>query len=169
MRVAALDVGQRRTGIAISDPSGTLARPLTTVSGDRMLHDAIRELTSWRQDEDGLELVVVGLPRRADGTDSDVTTFVRSFAAKVQQKVGCSFVFQDERLTSHEAEGLLAERERNWRKRKVRLDAAAAAVILQEFLDGRDRGQRDAVQNATDPGGEGALTEGTSWVEDRRR
>ena len=64
MRVAALDVGRRRTGIAISDPSGTLARPLTTVRGDRMLHDAIRELTPWRQDEDGLELVVVGLPRR---------------------------------------------------------------------------------------------------------
>jgi putative Holliday junction resolvase len=139
MRVAALDVGRRRTGIAISDPSGTLARPLTTVSGDRMLHDAIRELTSWRQDEDGLELVVVGLPCRADGSDGDMTTFVQAFAAKVQRSLGCPLLFQDERLTSHEADGLLAERERDWRKRKAMLDAAAAAVILQEYLDGRHR------------------------------
>lgn len=169
MRVAALDVGRRRTGIAISDPSGTLARPLTTVSGDRMLRDAIRELTSWRQDEDGLELVVVGLPRRADGTDSDVTTFVRAFAAKLQQGLGCALIFQDERLTSHEAEALLAERERDWRKRKARLDAAAAAVILQEFLDSRTRLHRNPSGTATNTSGDESVAEDTSGVEGRRR
>ena len=169
MRVAALDVGRRRTGIAISDPSGTLARPLRTVSGARMLQEAIRELTSWRHDEDGLELVVVGLPRRADGTDSEVTAFIRSFGAKVEHELGCVLVFQDERLTSHEAESLLAERERDWRKRKELLDAAAAAVILQEFLDGRARARHDQGGTPADVRGEGGAAELASWDEDRGR
>lgn len=148
MRVAALDVGRRRTGIAVSDPSGTLARPLATVTGPRMLEDAIAALDRLRRDDDGLALIVVGLPRRADGSDSETTVFVRTFVARLQRALGCEVVLQDERLTSHEAEGLLAERERDWRKRKAKLDPAAAAVILQEFLDARAR-EQDASSQRT--------------------
>lgn len=88
-------------------------------------------------DADGLSTIVVGLPRRLDGSDNDQTPIVRVFAAGLARASGLPVILQDERLTSREAESRLALRERDWRKRKAKLDAAAAAIILQDYLDHR--------------------------------
>lgn len=140
-RVAGLDVGERRIGVAVSDPSATLARPVTAVKtsgldGDA-LERAVETLGRLAAEEDGLGAVVVGVPRRLDGRPSDMTPRVEAFAARLGSRLALPIVLQDERLTSREAESRLAIREKDWRVRKRRLDAAAAAIILQDYLDSR--------------------------------
>ena len=138
MRVIAFDVGGRRTGVAISDATGTLARPLRVLTSEG-LEDAAVRLVDDLHAEDPLAAIVVGLPRRLDGSDNEQTPRARAFAAAMAERCGLPVTLQDERLTSVEAESRLAVRERDWRARKVRLDAAAAAVILQDYLDARPR------------------------------
>ena len=82
---------------------------------------------------------MVGWPRRLDGSPNDQSAIVEAFAKSLMQKVDVPVVLQDERLSSTEAESRLARREKDWRKRKQQLDAAAAAVILQDYLDSRPR------------------------------
>jgi putative Holliday junction resolvase len=79
--------------------------------------------------------IVIGLPRRLDGTANDMTPRVDVFAARLGARTALPVALQDERLTSREAESRLAVREKDWRVRKRRLDAAAAAIILQDYLD----------------------------------
>jgi putative Holliday junction resolvase len=79
--------------------------------------------------------IVVGLPVRLDGTPSEQSARVGAFIEALRQQTTIPIVVADERLTSREAESRLALRERDWRKRKQKLDAAAAAVILQDYLD----------------------------------
>ena len=97
----------------------------------------IGEIRTLAQHEDGLEAVVVGWPRRLNGSPTEQTPIVEAFASALKSQIGVPVILQDERLSSHEAESRLATREADWRKRKARLDAAAAAVILQDYLDGR--------------------------------
>jgi putative Holliday junction resolvase len=137
-RIVGLDVGERRIGVAVSDPTGTLARPLaalrTTGLDGNALQVSLDQLARLR-DEDPVDAIVVGLPRRLDGSPNDMTLRVERFAARLRSRAGLAVILQDERLTSVEAEHRLAAREKNWRARKDRLDAAAAAVILQDYLD----------------------------------
>src|SRR5579864_4549270 len=136
MRVLAVDVGARRVGLAISDPSRMLARPLTAVEvvSDA---DAVERVVAAARDlaaeEDGLAEIVVGLPRRLDGSPSAMTARVTAFVDALRQRIPVPVATEDERLSSHEAESRLALNERDWRKRKTKLDAAAAAVILQDY------------------------------------
>ena len=99
----------------------------------------VAEIESLIAADDGLEAVIVGWPRRLDGTPTDQTSVVETFAQSLRQHIAVPVVLQDERLSSTEAESRLARREKDWRKRKQQLDAAAAAVILQDYLDGRPR------------------------------
>lgn len=137
MRVLALDVGRRRVGLALSDPSATLARPYKTltVSDADALDQVVGEIGRLMADDDGLGVVVVGLPRHLDGTPSAQTVQVEHFIAALRARVEVGIATEDERLSSREAESRLALRERDWKKRKAQLDAAAAAVILQDYLD----------------------------------
>jgi len=137
MRVLGIDVGRRRIGLAISDASGTLARPLTTLEVDQRggVDQVAREIARLMGEEDGLGKVVVGVPARLDGSASDQTAHVAAFMRALTARTTLPIVGEDERLTSRAAESRLALRERDWRKRKARLDAAAAAVILQDYLD----------------------------------
>ena len=135
MRYVAFDVGARRTGVAVSDVSGTLARPLRTLRGGSPIPAALEVIREF--EPDGIGALVVGLPKRLDGSDTDGTARARQFADALARRTGLPVVLQDERLTSVEAEARLAELEPDWRVRKARLDAAAAAVILQEYLDTR--------------------------------
>jgi putative holliday junction resolvase len=138
MRIVALDPGLRRTGVALSDPSGLIATPHGVIRGTS-LRTQWPELTLLLRrlidDDDGLAAIVVGVPRRLDGTPTDMTAQAQALAERLRQKFAVPVVARDERLTSVEAEQLLAIRERDWRKRKDKLDAAAAAVLLQEYLD----------------------------------
>jgi putative Holliday junction resolvase len=145
VRILGIDVGRRRIGLAVSDASALVARPWrmlpagpsSRVSADRVVavlaeldHDPL-------EDRAGVGAIVVGLPRRLDGSDTDMTTPARDLASALQALTGLAVHLQDERLTSREAEARLAEREPDWRRRKQKLDAASAAVILQDYLDQR--------------------------------
>jgi len=137
MRLLGVDVGQRRIGLAISDASGTLARPLTTlrVSGDDGVERVATEVARLAREEDGLATIVVGLPARLDGSPTRESSRIGAFIRDLQARTPIPVVSEDERLTSREAESRLAVREKDWKKRKERLDAAAAAIILQDYLD----------------------------------
>ncbi|MBI4486192.1 MAG: Holliday junction resolvase RuvX [Acidobacteria bacterium] len=137
-RVLAIDFGARRVGLAISDRSRTLARPLETiaVTADAEAVDRIaRRIDELAAEEDGVGTIVVGLPARLDGSASNATSAVLQFVARLKQRTAVPVVTEDERLSSREAESRLAENEPDWRRRKARLDAAAAAVFLQDYLD----------------------------------
>lgn len=143
MRVLGLDYGQRRIGLALSDPTGMLARPWKTIRREgnpQQVAAAIgREIASLRAEDDGLQAVVVGWPRHLSGGAHEQTKAVEGLAAHLRQMLDVPVVLQDERLTSYEADHILAAREPDWRKRKPLLDAMAAAVILQDYLDALPR------------------------------
>jgi len=138
VRVLGVDVGERRVGLAISDRSRTLARPLTTLTIENA-RDAVdrvaNTIAALRAEDDGLDMVVVGLPVKLDGSASVATARTVEFIEALRVRVPIVILTEDERLTSHEAESRLAIRERDWRKRKEKLDAVAAAIILQDYLD----------------------------------
>lgn len=142
MRFLGVDAGQRRIGLALSDAGATLARPWMTVPAAGTARLSARQIALRLDDardpfDDGPAVggIVVGLPRRLDGRDNDQTGPARDLAAALAAETGLPVHLQDERLTSREAESRLAVREPDWKKRKALVDAAAAAIILQDFLD----------------------------------
>lgn len=138
-----IDYGAKRIGLALSDATATLVSPWRLVqrppSEAETLRLMIKEVSTLSKDDDGLEAVVVGWPRRLDGSPTHQTAIVEAFARALEAQIPMPVILQDERLSSREAESRLAAREADWRKRKAKLDAAAAAVILQDYLDGRPR------------------------------
>ena len=137
-RVLGVDVGDRRVGLAISDASRTLARPLTTVKvtgAADAVNRVAQTIAELEADEDGLDAIVVGLPARLDGTPTHATPRVQAFIDALRSRTTVRVVTEGESLSSREAESRLAVNERDWRKRKEKLDAAAAAIILQDYLD----------------------------------
>lgn len=141
MRIVGLDIGERRIGVAVSDATGTLARPVATLRPAGLEIDALgvvaSEIARLAEEEDGVGAIVIGLPRRLDGTPTEMTPRVEQFARRLESTTALPVALQDERLSSREAESRLALTDKDWRSRKARLDAAAAAVILQDYLDGR--------------------------------
>ncbi|HET9318021.1 MAG TPA: Holliday junction resolvase RuvX [Vicinamibacteria bacterium] len=137
MRVLGLDVGDRRIGVALSDETGVLASPLSTLQrvGPRKDLKAIVALVR----EHGAGAVVVGLPYNLDGTIGPQAEKVRAFAEALEPAVKVPVRFWDERLTSVEAEEILAEREVPWQRRKGLVDQVAAVLILQGYLDAQPR------------------------------
>jgi putative holliday junction resolvase len=125
----------------VSDATGTLARAVGVVQTAGLDKDALdratAEIARLAEEEDGLVALVIGLPRRLDGSANEMTPRVQKFAQNLGDRTSLPVVLQDERLTSVEAESRLAAREKDWRARKAQLDAAAAAIILQDYLDGR--------------------------------
>ena len=153
VRVIGLDLGRRRIGVALSDRSGTLATPWRTVRGGGLVPEVADRLVALfkelGEDDDGaLVGIVVGLPLHLDGRPHEHAVRVRAIANALTQRTGLPVMLQDERLTSVEAEQRLALRERDWRKRKARLDAAAAAIMLQDHLDTRPKETGDGKQEA---------------------
>jgi putative holliday junction resolvase len=142
VRALAVDLGSRRIGLAISDATGLLARPLEVIeaTGAAQVLRVAEAVARIGAEEDGLAVVVVGLPRRLDGTPNEQTAAVQAFVEALRSRIRQPIVLQDERLSSVEAESRLARRDRNWRSRKKTLDAVAAAVILQDYLDGDGQG-----------------------------
>ncbi len=149
VRVLGIDYGARRIGLALSDATATLASPWRLVqrppSEPETLRVMVAEIRALVAEDDGLEAVVIGWPRRLDGSDTEQTMRVEAFARAIEAAIAVPVVLQDERRSSREAESRLAARESDWRKRKAKLDAAAAAIILQDYLDGRPRESHDAL------------------------
>jgi putative Holliday junction resolvase len=142
VRALGVDYGERRIGLALSDATGLLATPWKTVANagsvNRAAQQLVDEVARLRAEDGGLSAIVIGLPRRLNGEPTTLTGQVRQLASLVGATIiDVPIVLQDERLTSSEADELLARRERDWRRRKRAVDALAAALILQDYLDGQ--------------------------------
>jgi len=139
MRVLALDVGERRVGIAISDPLGVLARPLQALTRGSREEDfaAIAGLVA----EHEVGLVVVGRPLSLDGTEGPQARRVAGYAESLAERLSVRVVSWDERYSTAEAESILLQNRKKKDRQRARkngeLDALAAAVILQSYLDSR--------------------------------
>jgi putative Holliday junction resolvase len=147
MRVLGIDYGRRRIGLALSDATGLLARPWKSLARlgniQEVAGSLAAEISALIAESDGLSAVVLGWPKRLNGAPDDQTREVEALAERIRRHVDIPVVLQDERLSSREAESLLARQEPDWRKRKTLLDAMAAAVILQDYLDGLPRAAKD--------------------------
>jgi putative Holliday junction resolvase len=132
MRYLCLDYGQKRMGLAVCDREERLVSPLAVLEGRAEAQlDKIAKKAA-EQEVDGL---VVGLPLNMDGSESKLSREARDFGERVAAVTGLEVVYHDERLSSFGAEKKLAGGALTRKKKKNRLDAVAAAEILQDFLD----------------------------------
>ena len=145
-RVAGIDYGHVRIGIAISDPDRTIASPLENYNRRGLEPDAqrFRRLVT----EERVVLFVVGLPLHLDGRESEKSQEARQFGAWLGDVTGVPVEFFDERFTSHEAEQLLLAADLTKKRRKKRMDMLAAQIMLTAYFEGRGargegRGIRD--------------------------
>jgi putative Holliday junction resolvase len=139
MRWMALDHGTRKIGIAFSDEMEILAFPFEVWPN---LGEPTLERLERLAREEGAQALLVGLPRHRDGNESSTAPLARAFGETLRDRLGLPLVFLDEHLTSAEATRLLAQRGVKPKDRKLQVDAAAAAVILQDLLeDRRSRGR----------------------------
>ncbi len=136
MRILALDVGDRRIGLAISDPTGMLASPLGHVErGDADVAETLRVAA-----ENDAEEIVVGIPLTMSGASGEQAGKTRAFVRSLRNATAIPVRAVDERLSTAQAERLLRDAGRGRRRRRGgrgRVDASAAAVILQAHLDAR--------------------------------
>lgn len=136
MRVLAIDFGERRVGLAVSDPTGTLASPLPTLkrrSGKRPPLKALEAVAA----EWGVEAIVMGLPLDLSGSETEWSMQVRDVADELGRRLGLPVHFVDERMTSVRAERAVRSLglPKHKREEKGRVDQAAAILILQFWLD----------------------------------
>jgi putative Holliday junction resolvase len=138
MKTLGIDFGERRIGLALSDPEGRLALPLRTLerTDDRRVIELIEAVVR----EEEVALLVVGEPRRpSDGGQTAASRRVRSFGEKLARATGLPVEWIDESHTSQEAESRLREAGVSAAQRARRIDAVAAQIVLQEALDRRLR------------------------------
>ncbi len=133
-RIMAVDYGDVRTGVALSDLTGSLAGQAQTLTlqGKALL----TQLVALAQDNDVSE-VVVGLPRNMDGSHGARAQLCQEFAQKLRNR-GLQVVLRDERLTTVSAIGILNQHNVRGKERKGKIDAVAATLILQDYLDFRN-------------------------------
>lgn len=139
-RILGLDYGERRIGIALSDPTLTLASPLETVTRRRGKRPPLAAIERIAR-EHAVESVVVGLPLTLEGEEDAWCDEVRRIGDELGRRLEVDVAYIDERMTSVEAERGIrgAGLSRRAREDKTRVDAAAAAVILQRYLDRRSK------------------------------
>ena len=137
-RVAGIDYGTVRIGIALSNPGRTIASPLENYTRTSPEQDA-RRFLQLVADED-ITLFVVGLPVHLDGHESQKSTEAREFGQWLHEATGVRVEFFDERFTSVEAEQLLLDADMTRRRRKRRLDMLAAQIMLSAYLESPAKG-----------------------------
>ncbi|MCI9031221.1 MAG: Holliday junction resolvase RuvX [Clostridia bacterium] len=133
MRVLSVDYGDVRTGLAISDLLGIIASPLPTFK-TKSMRNAI-DYVSNAAKEHGAEKIVVGLPLNMDGSEGERAQKTKAFGRVLERVCGISVIYEDERLTSVEAESILSEGNVKRAERKQLVDSMAARLILQSYLD----------------------------------
>src|SRR4029453_3280021 len=143
VRALGIDYGTRRIGLALSDPTGLLARPWKTIAGyggpARVAAVPAEGAGALLSEPERLRAIALGYPRKLNGEPTAQTAVIEEIAAALRSSIDVPVVLQDERLSRVGAESELAVRERDWRKRKALLDARSAAIILQDYLDERAR------------------------------
>lgn len=133
MRILGLDYGEARIGAAISDELGMLATPLDTIcEKDRELQ---LQKTASLVKEYKVEKIVVGYPKRMDGTIGHRAEYTEAFAKDLSEMVGVPYILWDERLSSTEAHNILSMGKVSGKNRKTKVDKIAAVIILQGYLD----------------------------------
>jgi len=137
MKIMAIDYGDARTGVAISDPTGSITG--TTA----VIHQYTREKTAAElkrlAEQNGVGELVMGFPRNMDGTEGPRAALYREFADYVAEVTGLRPVLWDERRTTVDAHRILSENNRHGKKRKEMIDAVAASLILESYLAFRNR------------------------------
>jgi putative Holliday junction resolvase len=131
-----VDLGARRVGLAGADPTGTIATPLTTLE---RRHPKFWSALEQACMERGCRLLVIGLPRRLDGSEGDAAVAARRFAADAERRLGLEVTMWDEWLTTAQAERALIAGGVRRMRRKSTVDAVAASLILQSYLDAHPR------------------------------
>ena len=133
MRSMGLDIGDRRIGVALSDPSGVLASPLTIIDRRESMLDvrAVIEIVSQHQ----VSKIIVGLPFSMDGGIGKQAEKTKAFIRELANQTGVQVEYRDERLTTVSAKRLKREAGVKKTGKKIRYDAMAAAIILQGYLD----------------------------------
>jgi putative Holliday junction resolvase len=133
-RIAAIDYGLARVGLAISDEMRFLARPLVCLPNTKQLSQAIvQELGK----HGAIEAIVLGLPIQMNGKEGEMAQEVRKFAEELKKHTALPILFWDERLTSAQADRTLREAELSRKKRAALSDTMSATVILQSYLDSK--------------------------------
>lgn len=133
MRILAIDYGAVRTGLALSDPTGFLASPLCVLPSrneEKLLHDIAEQIALHRVDR-----LVLGDPRRTDGKPGERAELTAAFASKLEEVTGIKPVMFDERFSTTVATRHLHDAGKKAKQQRTCVDAAAAAVILQSYLD----------------------------------
>lgn len=135
MKAMGIDFGLARIGIALSDDTKFLASPFKTYKrkseGEDIQH-LLDVIKAKNVDE-----IVCGLPMNMEGVEQEIARKTREFMSKIQEQTKININFVDERLSSLMAEEMLKVTEKDWKKRKEKLDAVAASIILQDYLDGK--------------------------------
>ena len=135
MRIMAIDYGDAHTGVALSDITGFLAGTATTIhsrKAEEVLDGIAKLVTDYQVTE-----IAMGFPRNMDGTEGARAELYRAFADKVEEATGIKPVLWDERRTTVDAHRILFESGKNAKKRKKVVDAVAASLILEGYLDFR--------------------------------
>lgn len=135
MRVIGIDHGDKRIGVAVSDPLGLIASGVAVIGKGASYDDDIKELKRVMKNYPGIDEIVIGLPKTMAGTIGPQAEKVLAFAGALKQAFKINIVTWDERLTTAEAERDLIEQGLSRAKRKKVIDRSAAAIILQSYLD----------------------------------
>jgi len=135
MRVMALDLGEKRIGIAVSDPAGIIAHPLDILPTHEVMDNA--PAFSRLLEDYEIELLVVGLPVSLDGLEQAQAARIRSQAAHLETLYGLPLEFADERLSSSEAKRVLRQLGYSEKDMRGKTDKIAASIVLQTWLDSR--------------------------------
>ena len=132
-RTLGIDFGTRRIGLALSDPTGTLASPLPFLenTGLKQVISKLKEIVACQ----GIETIVIGLPRNMDGTYGPSAQKVQAFVAQIRHGISAKIITQDERLTTSQASRDLAQMGLNQKELRQKVDSSSATLILQQFLD----------------------------------
>lgn len=133
MKAMGIDFGLKRIGIALSDATKFLATPFQTYHRKDLEQD-LNYFTNLIKSQQ-VDEIVCGLPMNMQGEEQEIAHLTREFMNNLLTRVQVKVVFEDERLSSVMAEEMLSVTERDWKKRKEKLDMVAASIILQDYLD----------------------------------
>ncbi|OPX84697.1 MAG: putative Holliday junction resolvase [Pelotomaculum sp. PtaB.Bin104] len=134
MRIMGLDWGEKRVGIALSDPLGWTAQGLAVIDNKGSAKALLNTIKEYAQKYD-VELVVVGFPRNMNGSPGPQAEKIKAFAGRLSGAIGLPIELWDERLTTSAAEKLLIEADLSRARRRQVVDKMAAVLILQGYLD----------------------------------
>lgn len=132
-RILGVDYGTVRIGLALSDPTRTLASPMPHLENKSLSHVQTKLLELIRTHE--IAKIVVGLPRNMDGSHGPAATHVRSFISQIQEALGVPIETEDERLTTIQASKQLSGIGLSHKDLRKKIDSSSAALILQQYLD----------------------------------